>query len=231
MDQEPKQVSAAGLDPISEFLEQYSSGNRDPRTLGALNRISWEHFHSPWEAWPPNPETSVAKRKDTLSIPPSQVVRPVSPLRLTRCLDRLDVCYQRESNHLITATWEPDPGTEDLVKMTLSLEGDGHTVLVLTSRIDRDIPEDRLEKALEVCNKWNCERRWPRAFMHPMAGQGPGLCRVALDVHLHLSNGIHDEFLESLIRDFISGSAECWGQTMAHTGMEEYLETDAPEDP
>jgi Putative bacterial sensory transduction regulator len=74
----------------------------------------------------------------------------------------LKIFTDSEGGHMTFWGWEPEIGTE--VKLWFKLENDDRIYRV-SATSDRPVPAESWTAARERCNEWNCENRWPKAYL------------------------------------------------------------------
>lgn len=81
-----------------------------------------------------------------------------------------------------------------------------HLLAVSTKRIGRN----KWEHTQQLCNSWNNERRWPRAFLQVNDPAQDRTGTIQLDQHYNLESGIHQKLLDDLTSTFVSGVSQFW---------------------
>lgn len=75
--------------------------------------------------------------------------------------------------------------------------GDHGEVLQVRGQWHRVLTIERLEEILEVCNEWNAERIWPKAYVRV---RDDGAVVVCADVTVDVEHGATDDQLDQLLQ-------------------------------
>jgi hypothetical protein len=93
-------------------------------------------------------------------------------------------------------------------RQILSVRGVGH----------RPIPRVEWQRALELCNEWNRDRRWPKAYLFARDPADPEGA-IFLEENIDLAPGIHQELLDAWLDTMRSASLEFWRWAHAEKGL------------
>lgn len=77
------------------------------------------------------------------------------------------------------------------------LIGERQEILHVRARWHRDLAIERLPEVLEICNRWNTERLWPKCYARV---RDDGKVQVTCEVSTDLGDGVTDEQLAALLR-------------------------------
>jgi hypothetical protein len=77
------------------------------------------------------------------------------------------------------------------------LFGEHEEIVQVRGQWNRDITIDRLEEVLELCNEWNAERIWPKAYTRV---RDNGLVQVYTEVTVDLEFGANDDQLADVLQ-------------------------------
>lgn len=75
--------------------------------------------------------------------------------------------------------------------------GEGSEVLQVRGQWHRDLAIERLEEILEICNSWNAEWIWPKAYV---CVRDNGAVLVYAEVTVDLEHGVSDDQLDQLLQ-------------------------------
>jgi hypothetical protein len=75
--------------------------------------------------------------------------------------------------------------------------GEHGEVLQVRGQWHRALTIERLEEVLEVCNEWNAERIWPKAYVRV---RDDGTVVVCADVTVDVEHGANDDQLDQLLQ-------------------------------
>lgn len=76
------------------------------------------------------------------------------------------------------------------------LFGEDSEILQIRGQWNREIAIERLEDVLEVCNEWNADRIWPKAYVRV---RDNGMVHVISEVATDLEHGVTDAQLGQLL--------------------------------
>ena len=128
------------------------------------------------------------------------VVKPLDMADVERLLKRRKcrVFRDQETGGLMTFWgWDQTLGTE--VKVFINIEADGE-VLRISATSDRPARgRRRWAELLRVCNEWNTEVRWPRAYLSTGRHEGRDIGWVETSMDIPIATGIHRAFVEDLL--------------------------------
>jgi len=97
----------------------------------------------------------------------------------------------------------------------LTIQGQDADVYTIRAHADRRVPRDQWGQAIMMCNTWNCEKRWPKAYLHVGDAESDSTGEIILEEQLDTGDaGIHQELLDHLTLTIIAGCHLFW--TWAH---------------
>jgi len=75
---------------------------------------------------------------------------------------------------------------------------------------NKTIPKTRFADALLLCNRWNKERRWPKAFLNTRDTGDTTKGDIVLELQIDLEKGIHQALFNDFTNTVISGAIQFW---------------------
>lgn len=84
------------------------------------------------------------------------------------------------------------------------LFGEHHEILQVRGQWNREFAIERLTEVLEVCNDWNAEKIWPKAYVRV---RDDGMVHLACEVATDLEHGVTDAQLGQLLHCALSASS------------------------
>ncbi|NJP05672.1 MAG: YbjN domain-containing protein [Chloroflexaceae bacterium] len=96
--------------------------------------------------------------------------------------------------------------------LSLWMIAEGAESEIYTVRVysDKRIPRDDWMHVIRLCNEWNRDRRWPKAYLHAPSDEEMLTAPVHLEYQIDLETGIHQELLEHLTESILSSSHAFW---------------------
>lgn len=82
--------------------------------------------------------------------------------------------------------------------------GERSEILQVRGQWNREFSIDRLTEVLEICNVWNGERLWPKAYVRV---RDDGMVHVTCEVATDLEHGVTDDQLGQLVQCGLSSAA------------------------
>lgn len=198
-----------------ELIRRYGAGERDPAILDALNGLAWSQFHDPWEEGgaPSDPRTE-EEVMDPSEDP--QRAYPLSLERLKTHLKRRGLGYSEEDTAvLVRFAYKHKCDRE--VTLRISLEGEQEDVLRVHMEADRRVNREDFPHALELCNRFNHDFRWPKAYLEVPESEGDVSApsgKLMTSHQIDCEEGIHDALLDDFISCAVGASWIFWEEAM-----------------
>jgi hypothetical protein len=83
---------------------------------------------------------------------------------------------------------------------------------------DKHIPQRDWGKAVLVCNQWNKERRWPKAFLYYKDSDSE-MGDILLEGQIDLEQGVHRELFNDFTDTVIATSFQFWKWAHEEKGL------------
>jgi hypothetical protein len=91
--------------------------------------------------------------------------------------------------------------------------GEHGEILQVRGQWNREIALERLTEVLELCNDWNGERLWPKAYARV---RDDGMVHLTCEVATDLEHGVTDDQLGQLLHCGLSSAALFFDELEAH---------------
>lgn len=205
------------MEPISpeEIVQRLEAGDPDPTLQSLASQAAWEAFHDPWEKAPAEPQPS----------PGGGPMEPdaVQPL----AIDMVDAFLKEDDYNFYSSEWgnrmaffRYGPISDRVVRMNLNVGGRNQDVLFWRMVCDRRVDPPLFDLAYRLCNTWQNEYWFPRAFLEvpdpperkegeeEMAWNPSG--SLVLDYQIPFPKGLSQEALNELIRRLVANSWDFW---------------------
>lgn len=210
---------------IDELIRRFDSGERNPELLRQLSELAWQEFHDPWESglnlaeteqplaatgpeWTPGEEDL---EEDEEAAPPFTVDT------LLRHLRNNGLAFWECGQHSYTCRYEYDEASDRCCQAFYSLEGKAKDIVCVRWVSDRRVSAEHFIRAFRLCNQWNANWRWPRAFVdipRKEARDGrevpPASGVLTLDFQLYLAKGVTQGLFDDLVAAAEAASWSFW---------------------
>ncbi len=203
-----------------ELMRRFDAGERDPDLLRQLGHLAWQEFHDPWELPPAlGAVQEEAPAADPGQPPADEVQERAQPFTvdtLVRYLRASGLPFWESGASAYTASWDYDPAIDRCTQAFFSVEGADQGILSARWVSDRRVPAEHFDRAFRLCNQWNSEWHWPRAYLDiprlagGRDGADPASGILALDLHLYLAKGIHQGLFDSQVCAAQAASWNFW---------------------
>jgi hypothetical protein len=87
----------------------------------------------------------------------------------------------------------------------LAAEGENHDILTMHCFCDRSLLDSEFDSALIACNRWNLEKRWPKAYC---TLQPPW--EVVLEMNVAISESVQAALVASILDGWMFGVHSFW---------------------
>ncbi len=222
------------MDDLKSLVARYDQGDRSPELMAALGHAAWEAFHDPWE---PTPETLFAPgsrlsddpvvrklMKTVFTAPPkarealraflskeAPTVEPVGPAMLRTALKAKGWSIYETDDHWFSVQYRYEKDSGRRVRATLGLVGSKKEIVDLLIQGDSRLVDGQFERAYQLCNAWNQNNRWPRAYVLVDEDEGTRRSgRLSLDCIFDGGTGLTQELLNRLLHNALSHAWNFW---------------------
>lgn len=113
-----------------------------------------------------------------------------------------------DGDYLIRFSRDEDSDRE--LSVWLISSGKANELFKIFITADIKFPKQDWGKCLMLCNEWNYKYRLPRAYLYVEDYNSSIEGEIHLDYNLDFEKGIHQEFLNFIINQAISGAAQFW---------------------
>jgi len=114
----------------------------------------------------------------------------------------------RDGDFRVGFTYEQDIGCE--LTVWLIAGGSRNQIYVVRIRSDKRIPKSDWTRVAMVCNTWNKERRWPKAYLYVRDPNTDTSGEILLEMQIDLQKGIHQELLNDFTDTAIATAYQFW---------------------
>ena len=133
-------------------------------------------------------------------------VRPFDRSMIEQSLRSQQLKYLRDSDGDFRVEFGYDEETDCEVTFSLMATGPREIVYCILVFSNKRIPSYEWDRAIKICNQWNEEKRWPKAYLHINGNVGG----VILEHQMDFEAGVHQELLDDFTRSGIIAGIEFW---------------------
>jgi hypothetical protein len=113
-----------------------------------------------------------------------------------------------DGDFVVQFPYQEELGCE--VILVFCAEGPQEDVYSVRLISNKRIPKDEWERIMSLCNDWNKEKRFPKAFLDIRITAEETLAIVVLEQHLHLKPGVHQDLFDDWTDIMVSGGFQFW---------------------
>jgi hypothetical protein len=97
--------------------------------------------------------------------------------------------------------------------------GSKDQIYLVRCMTDKKIPRSDWQSAIMLCNSWNKETRWPKAYLYVKDQATDTVGEIYLEEQIDVGVGIHQELLEDFTDTVIGTANEFWKWAHKEKGM------------
>jgi hypothetical protein len=97
--------------------------------------------------------------------------------------------------------------------------GRENEIYVIRAFSDKRIARDEWARAVMLCNQWNTERRWPKAYLQVKDPASDNYGAILLEEQIDLEKGIHQELLDDFSNTFVVTAGSFWEWAHKEKGL------------
>jgi hypothetical protein len=118
--------------------------------------------------------------------------------------------YLRDSDgdFIVQFGFDVDRGNE--MSVMLMASGNMGQIYSIYTESTTIIQPGDVDRAIRMCNTWNTEKRWPKAYLRLRQDAGRSYGRIILEGQLDVEKGIHQELLDDFTGTIIATSNAFW---------------------
>ncbi|MBF0723264.1 YbjN domain-containing protein [Sanguibacter inulinus] len=133
-------------------------------------------------------------------------VRPVTRARVIEWISDYGYSYFIDSDGDVGGLWHSR-------LFYFLIFGSRSEILQVRGQWNREISIERIEEVLDLCNEWNTDRIWPKAYFRV---RDNGMIQVYAEMSVDLEHGATDEQLDRLLSCGLSTAAMLFDSLDAH---------------
>lgn len=126
--------------------------------------------------------------------------------------------FLRDSDDDFVLEWGYDDEHGCALKSLLMVGGGNKDVYRITTTSDRRIPRNDWGRTIMICNTWNMERNWPKAYLR-VANASDNYGLIVLENAFDLEKGIHQELLDDFTLTAIGTAFQFWKWAHQEQGL------------
>ncbi len=138
------------------------------------------------------------------------IVQQFDRQMIQRFLDSMKLRYLRDNDgdFIVQFGYDTDRGNElSFVFMSSGHENEVYSIYAESSTF---INSQDFDRAIRVCNTWNTEKRWPKAYLRIRQDSGRSYGRIMLEGQMDLEKGIHQELFDDFSGTIIASANAFW---------------------
>jgi len=138
-------------------------------------------------------------------------IEPLSHELVARSLKGQGLNYLRTPDDRFKLEYRPDEASGATLTAWLWVEGPNQDILDIWVVADKRFPRSEWGRMIMLCNQWNNEKRWPKAYLAtrglPDTATDTG---VVLELQLKLSSGLQIESIDEWYNMVVGGAYQFW---------------------
>lgn len=113
-----------------------------------------------------------------------------------------------DGDYLVQLGYSDEMGCE--LDIMLMASGQQDDVYYMRGQSNKRIPRNDWGRAVMLCNTWNKERRWPKAYLYVKDPNTDATGLIILEQQFDLEQGIHQELFNDFTRVAIASMLSFW---------------------
>ncbi len=113
-----------------------------------------------------------------------------------------------EGDFRVDFSFDEECGCE--LTLWLMIKGTQSQIYVVRLLSATRIPRSEWPRAIDACNTWNRDHRWPKAYLNAYNPETDAVGFVEVEQQIHLEKGIHQELLDDFTSRTVAGGFEFW---------------------
>lgn len=127
--------------------------------------------------------------------------------------------YLTDSDGDFLIHWGYDEATGCAMNLQFSAQGNKKHIYAITVIAEKRIPRNDWGRAVMICNTWNKEKRWGKAYLYVDDPATDATGMIVFDNHMDLEQGIHQELFNDLTLTIVSAANSFWEWAHKEQGL------------
>lgn len=137
-------------------------------------------------------------------------VQKLSPEMVEAFLASIGWRYLRDKDSNFEVQFSYQEDIECALRFSLLLQGRNRDIYYLRMRSDKYVKRSDWPRYMYLVNRWNSERRWPKAYLEIQDPATSQRGEIILEQQMDLEQGIHQELLDDYTNTIFFGCYEFW---------------------
>ncbi len=113
-----------------------------------------------------------------------------------------------DGDFIVQFGYDTDRGNEITVMLLAS--GTKSNIFAIYAESSTIIQPQDVDRAIRMCNTWNADKRWPKAYLRMRQDAGRSYGRIVLEGQLDLEKGVHQELFDDFTGTIIATANAFW---------------------
>ncbi len=144
-------------------------------------------------------------------------VVPFSRGLIERYVQHEELKFLKDSDGDYVIPYGYSDGLGCALRFLLMATGQNEEIYAVVVHSDRRIPREDWGKAILLCNTWNTEKRWPKAYLKYNEDESTG--SIILEEQIDLEDGVHPELFDAYTRRVMACAVSFWEWAHEEQGL------------
>ncbi|GAC1374674.1 MAG: hypothetical protein NVSMB32_17740 [Actinomycetota bacterium] len=122
--------------------------------------------------------------------------------------EKLRFLRDQDGNFMLEFQRSDETGCD--LRYWIIADGTNKTILSMSCMTDVEFPRSEWGRMFLLCNTWNADRRWPKAFLSLQDFKTSESARLVCEFQVDLQAGCFAELLKDTIDTMLSSSYQFW---------------------
>ncbi len=129
----------------------------------------------------------------------------------------LNFLTDKEGDFTVNFAYDEELGCE--LSFWFIVTGSNDEIYQILVSSDKEIPKSQWARVLMLCNTWNKDKRWPKAYLHVEDMNTDTTGNILLEEQIDLEQGIHQALLNDYTGTILSTAFQFWKWMHLEQGM------------
>ncbi len=146
-------------------------------------------------------------------------VQPFTRSMIEKYLKDSELHYltDTEGDFIVQFAYDKELGGELAVYFIAG--GNNHDIYLVRVTSSRPVSKPDWGRAISLCNTWNKDRRWPKAYLRVKDPSSDDVGSIILEEQIDLSVGVHQELVEHFSLTVLAAATQFWKWAHGEFGL------------